>query len=1304
MRRTLARTLVAWAVCTAVVGARAQDSSSSGGGAQPATEPIPVPGPAAVARAHHLYQSGQKHQARAILLEQMKAGHWEIDWFQQKKRGPWFSDVDAAEQLVGAIEELPRQERYLEEGQFWLGDVCRMLEYGYGDRSPADELRFRELILRAYRTADDFSRVEGALERDELGRSRPYLDDLSRALIREGRYEEAYELLRRAALGGPGAALPEADLATLFLAYGWDDSAPYYPATLLVWLAQQTGRLSELRGAVGQRRRADRAWDAIGLRLLALIDVERGDDEAAGAALEEIAHGPTPRTPRGVDVSLDVLAEAAARRPTLAASARALLARLLETMSARVGVDSQAVGYIFDLARLHLIAGDKAKAEETLARAARRGRSRGVDAELEHAVVLAETAALYHDCGYLREALAAYRELLKRPFVPQSKVTTFGLANRSPRVATDETRRILERLSDESQLEDLVAQARAEWDKRKDAPPGERDCEPLVFVAACEMLRGEYAAASDTLAELAEQDYPASLMLVVECLAASPDPSQGLPTIDRMLVRWPYLFRSEASDCAALYVRASCPLPVGSWLGVYIDSLSGATGLGATDEERPDAAMRQREERDLRVPPAAAAQREHIGEVLRSMEDIYFRYRGADEHYAALVKLLARYLGCNDFAYRWLAWLVEHDPAQAYATAAEFLGLGPPADPTHPLARLTLASVFDAQREPTWLAFDPYRSGDCEKPPKTIALAVVEAARRSGKLTEFVAACEQAVQTAAAAEATAADRGRAELAARLQLQALTLENPARVRESVPPFLAGSDRFALAPAPETATAADPAFTAIREACWRVPELRSEALQVGAKQIELEWGRVELERDRTSGAASWPSQDLIYRVAEMRLALGQTAPGIDGVRVLLRHLTDRLEERVYLDRGSLTLARPQRLVALARRYDVQAEALELLHEYREWVAGHPRMTRQIELAEQELREDLGQEVVPGIVLAVQPTGAGRLEFIWQVNRETLPTPPEALVGEAWTALRAPVRRALHVVFASPERALPAEGFEVRLEQSDDGRSFEALRAASAADGGAYILECAVEPNVLRWYRAQLLRARQVIATSVSVAAIAGENLLPMGCFRDATATAWRAPEGWRYRCGDGGRVEIVSQTRPGCADFRALCSVFRRQESIVHSVRNVPIDAGAAYVLSGWAIATPGRRCTHDADVAEEPEVALGLRGLLWLSLRDDRDTHLAWKNLAFDHAGDVAFAQVVLLPADAFPVRAAASWLNGFERDADTQGIVLSERARAIEFWLRPSRETGLGDFWLSTAGGYSGNNGSTSAPNHQARD
>jgi hypothetical protein len=1220
--------------------------------------------------AHQLYAAGQKDAARDLLLDQIKAGHTDVlsDYEIYKN---WFCRPDAAELLVKTLEELPLDRRYVAKGDFWLNGARLILQLPVADCLPAQALEMRELLGRTLRVADRFSGVvsDGG---GPMGQNRPYLNELARVLIGLQRYQDAYDLLWQAIFGDPASNLPRADWGTLFFVYEWDTRLAvrplYYPATQLAWLAHRMDKLDDLRRAIAASRQAEPAWDDIGLRLLALTEIEAGDDDAADAALREIASRGPPLAENGFDSSLDIMAEQAARRPALVMWEHTLLAKLIDQIGTSATAPLAAT-QIIDLARAYLAAGDKEKTAATLAHAAKMLPPRGWAETGADDTLQLVAVDVWADAGFWRETVDGYRALVKRPFAtdPADARPWTDLHRLRSRAAWD-MRQALQELDREGELGTLVRQVQGEWEQMRPRPPGQRDCEPLVLLASCEMLRGHYAEATAALQGLDDQDYPASLALLFECLAASPQPSEGLPACERTLLRWPYLYWDQGADWTAVYLDAQRPLPLGAPLNPYVDALlaSGANAVGEPGG-----------------PPSRAKQRKYTQQVLQDMLEQYFMQQGPDARYAAWVEWLWRRFGVQDYAYPWLAWLVEEDPARGYETACKLLALD--AQPEDSFAPLTLDRVFEPARELRWLKFDPYGLEEYREPPKTVALVIIEAARRCGRLVEFVDRCENVFRSLPTTGSTPQDARRRELAVRLQLHALTLLDPARAATMLPAFLAGDERFARA----RGLTGDPALATIREACWHVPELQSAALQIAHQQLELDRQAVSVKRSANLQKVTWPDYTLRYRVAEMELAGGHTAAGLDIVREIIRDMLANVDESLAQSGLDLSGARPVALRMLARKFGLQREALQMLQELRASVPDHPRLCRQFELVENDLRDDWGEKVPPGIVLAVQPAPRGRLQFVWQINRRTLPTPPEALVDEKSAEFQPPVRCAQFVKFWEPERAVSPDGYEVRLEVSFDGRAFQLLwtgwaRGTQAPQAGASALELDVEPGVLHWYRARLMRDSQVVATSATLAGISGDNLVAAPTFNPGDASGELVGDGWCYKYGAGGRARPARFARPGSDEFLGTHSLRRYQNARLYSLRVLPLPADKTYVLSCWAVALPDDLVERPAPRGGQPQEP-SVWGRLELLFRDDRDAALERAELKFNHTGAAVFGQMLLTPTPDGPPQEAGNWLSWYEGSGAGEGARLAKRTGGLRFWMYLDNTSGLGDFYLEQA-------------------
>lgn len=1252
-----------------------------------------VSGQKAVMIADQLYRAGKRDEARELILKQLADGFTEPQMLQNHTG--WFNNPSAAERLVGVLEKLPREARFIRSGDWWIENLSSSFSWSYVDRSAAEELAMRALGVRIRIVADDFSRAT----QNQYGDTRARLGGLVVSLIGLGRDAEAYERLTRAIFASRDEGLPELTLGSLFSESGQTRGSgrSVRLARVLASLAIRLGKVDDLRAKIEARRKSDPVWEDTALRLLASLELELGNREAAAEIIREIAKRPPPPAFEGADLSLAALAGDVSDRPEMQPLCIELLEKVVEQLRGRNDGDWQSMQYGFQLARLYMEAGQVDKARKAFDDLREYipdyMRAQGQDF---HRSMGGSIAAVWLAGGYVEEAAKALRKVLTAPVGGMNYyIPTFdGAVRRPPEAALGELSGLIERLDRESKLDAMISEAKKEWEAVREKPAGRRDCEPLIFIAACQLGRGDVAGAEETLKVLEPADYPPSLPLLVECAAASGAAEKCVPLLGRLFERWPYLFAKVGWQLAHLHLKAGIPLSVGADFDAYVATLPPPKA----DESNPFGTVVYRSYSgggggsDPTLPPPPEKQVELLREGLQRIVTAFIEEQRVDESVTKLSETMVRRLGDKSSATHWLRGLSKQDPVKAYEAAVELLGLRDGTDVDPKAVRLGLNELFAPVQSATPRGARRKSDPLVHPYPETFAAQIFAAVEAAEKLAEFTQLCEAAIARGQASGASGREIGRKEMATRLQLGAFAAQDEAAFKERLPKFLKAEDVYARrASDRQDADPIDPALQFVAAAAWKNVALRPQAIEV------LRHAEAELKRQRDAqkgssnryygGQAMGGSQ--AARLMEALLATGDKAGACAVLREAWKESIDSIEDASPYTGGWRGLAvRPDSLPQLAKRYNAAAELLAVVREVRPRLTGRPTTDRSCEAAERALRVLCGETVEPGIVLAAQALDESRLMLAWQVNRVTLPVPPESLVPPELAKIEAPVSYNLTVDFASGDDVVAATGRSVRLESSPDGISWEAIRTIAATGNaprpdGIAAAEITAPTGELRWYRAVLLDGEKVAATSSSIAAVAAPNAL------EGADALW-TPTRWSAGTMDTIRVDLPH--RGGAGLLRATSEKSLRLESKT----SIPVGSDRKYVLSGWAVRSvvagapdgektsgPGENDDPNAPAVADKPIAERIWVNANVIFSGAKGDELGQQRLSLG-TRTLAFSQVVMLPPDDRLESEQQRWIDRVM--GRWQSGSLPRRAATVRLTLEAGRNAAFGELYLSATG------------------
>lgn len=1255
-----------------------------------------VSGQKAVLIADQLYRAGKRDEARALLLKQLAEGFTDPQALQQ--HAAWFNNPAAAEALAATIEKLPREARFIQNGDWWIDNLANMFGYMQADRSAGDELAMRRVGLRIRVVSDDFSRAS----QNQYGDTRARLAGLVDALIALNQPEEAYTRLLRAIFDSKNEGLPELTLGALFDESGQTHGGrPTRLARTLARLAIRLDKVGDLRARIDARRKTDVVWEDTALRLLAMLDLELGDHAAAEATIRAIAKRPPPASFDGADLSLAALAADLGDRPELRPLSIELLDKLVEQLRGRNDGDWQSMRYGFQLARLYMESGDLEKARKTFGELRDfmpdYVRLQGMDFNRSMG---ANIAAVWLAGGHVEQAVRALRNVLAAPLGETNYYIPIGddAQQRAPESALGDLVELIARLDQAGKLDAQIDEARSEWAAAAEKAPGRRDCEPLVFIAACQLRRGRVADAVTTLKSLDPRDYPPSLPLLVECAAAGPASAEAVPLLDQLFERRPYLFAKAGWQFAHLHLRSAAPLTLTATFDDYLKTLpppredqSNAFGTAVYRAYNNSGGGN-----DPTLPPPPEKQSEMLAEGLRAMLRAFIEEQRSDETVTRIGDVLVRRLGYKSEASTWLRELARSDPAKAYDAAVELLGLRDGADVDPRAVRLGLNELFADEPGGRPGSAPPGGATLLFKFTPTPAAQIHAIVEKAGKMEEFTTLCDEAIRRGQAGGASAREIGRKEMATRLQLGALAAHDPETFRQRLPKFLKSEDVYARRASDRQAAATlDPALEFVAAAAWKNPALRPQAIEV------LRHIATEQQRQRASargvtdyyydGGDQQNAGAIAGRLVEMLLATGDKTGACQALRDSWLESVDSLDEgSPYGGQMPGLRISPDRIPELARRYAAAAELLAVVREIRPKLGQRPANDRKMLTAQRALQVQCGEIVTPGIVLAVQPRDENRLILIWQLNRQTLPTPLEALVTPELAKIEAPLRFQQRVEFAVGDDVVAGAGYQVRIENSGDGIQWAALRTVAAAGesgegrDGIATLDLDAPPGVLRWYRAVLLKGEEVAATSSPVAGLAGPNVL------DATGDFW-TPTRW-----SAGTMDIVAVDLPGCK-AASLIRVTSAEPLRLEARAPAMIDADRSYVISGWCTrstlgvaadgpapgsAAPGSAAEDpNSPVVAPPADAEGDWANVTVKFIGSKNNDLMQTSMQLG-AKTLSFTQIVLTPQDDRAAVVEQRWLDRLVGQWGWRAAI-PRHAASLRLSINASRNAAFGGLYMS---------------------
>jgi hypothetical protein len=217
-------------------------------------------------------------------------------------------------------------------------------------------------------------------------------------------------------------------------------------------------------------------------------------------------------------------------------------------------------------------------------------------------------------------------------------------------------------------------------------------------------------------------------------------------------------------------------------------------------------------------------------------------------------------------------------------------------------------------------------------------------------------------------------------------------------------------------------------------------------------------------------------------------------------------------------------------------------------------------------------------------------------------------------------------------------------------------------------------------LQWYRAQLLAKGEVVGTSAAVAALTGDNLVPLGSF-DQPFAMGAAPTGWRSAQNSGG-AEACHVARPGATDAPAIRAAPRHQTCKLESVEATPLDPHGIYVLTAWAFPDV------EGKAAADPWVRLlTASGSVVLNFEDEYGAGLGEQAVECHQRGTAVFVQVVLPPGDLRPSPIEFHDLCWFDGSGPSDAVLLSAGTAKARCRLLVGKESVWSD--LRVIGGVS---------------
>jgi tetratricopeptide (TPR) repeat protein len=1177
--------------------------------------------------AQQLDRIGSSDRARDILLQLLRDGS--TDWARHSWRSHvQFRQTNDIEKMVTTIESLPREPRFVPNGPDWITRLGDDIEETLQDRLPDVRRMGREAALRVHRVADSFSTLAGSPGL----KNRESLESIAIALERLNRHDEALDVLMRAVFDAQRTKQPEPSFAALFgcdaqgkslLFNQWRmmgrrsrfEPSASSPSTGIAshmsWLANKTGRVEALRDAIKDRLSRDSHWEDTALRMQVLLELEAGATGDAKPLLDQILVRPNPPTLDLVDRTLGALAARAAIRPELLPLACRLLAKEIEARWAAPLRDNDE-SLLSDTTRLLALywkAGDDVAASRVLKRLTEHARR--MDSSDSDQLLVA-VAATQVRAGRSWDAV----QLFRKAITTADRIGWLGegldgVDSELPQSRrTHEFVRLLVRLRNEGKLNELLPLLRSDWSAGSTQPVGKRNCEPVITLAAIHLLDGQVSEARNAMAQLDDRDAPRSVALLVDALGEASQFADGLDIVDEAFLRWPHYFHDSGEKLAVLHIRAQRPLPL--------------------QDPRLVAILSER--------PKENSMKDRISETRSALDGIatVLDRAGMKAEYASLLARLAPGLDDRDDLFRWLVLVAETDPMEAFAQCRRHLGFVPGDNHRTGVQNDSLnAGTFFGEcqlriAETMW-------EKEVRDSAHSLAELIIVIAQRANRLDAFVQEVAGLLADSDSDQFPAGSPRSRDFVCRLHLLSLLRLDPARTHDLLVMFRerTGDFRRTSSYADSFGNRSDDrdvVFLEAIEACWRIPELRNEAIECVLGQVEQE--RNDAERSQGIGRTV-TSSDLRLRLAEMQFAAGRRDDAIRTCQSLIQNHVDAIHTASGSTRGSLT-SDVRRITELAEQNACARELRDWIRSIRSRVTEFPYTDQTLGAVERRLSGTLGDSVPPGIVLAVLSSDIDRIRFVWQLSRTLQPI---TLENEDLDKAVETTRR-ISVPFVDADQAVASDGYEFRLEASADRKRFQPVRANPVADGGGpaagvYLAEVNTETGVLLWYRACLYSGGELVATSRAIAAVAAPNMLPNGSFSSASRET-TLPPGWRLPVWWLGRPEVCPAESSGVLSFdtvRANGSVAVRLESS----DNIPVDSNRHLVMSGWSIRRP-----TNSDPSRLRNSATGDSSSINAAFLGSHDTLVGKESVGSSSSAAITFTQCVIDPSGGSTQRRASA--------------------------------------------------------------
>jgi tetratricopeptide (TPR) repeat protein len=738
--------------------------------------------------AKQLLGGKHKDRARELILALVRSGKGGIIDNPYQFHA-LFKDRQSCEQLVKALEQMPRKPEVVENGTHWINNFTQSIRQAARGKKGEELNALHDMELRVAKLADQFSSVPTRYTNQP--HNRQHLSYVTRQLRQYKSTQEAYDYLRQSIFEADKTGLPEPSVSQLFAHTGTRNNKLQCLATMLVLNAHESNSLDELDELVAKRRKQDATWSQMGLRFAALIALQREDVDLAAKLVREVIDNPIINPVVGYDSSIAYFVHRTAKHESMADLTMEQVDLLMSTMAGNRNASNQihSIGPMIVL--IYAKSGDTEKTKAAIEQAfnimSLRYRNNNQYIVRQMLALCRLVGSIHRDNN--RTALAAdyYRVLLRFPFHRANTLTGDTTRGNLPDIII----RLIKQLKKDGELDGYIEHLQ---EQRKRI--GGDNAEPLITLATCRIIQGRLADARATLKKIGEGDYIAGAPLLVHAIQKLPEDTrlEAIALIDPMFSRSPYLFNKEVNRLLAMYGSAKRPLPVSDQIKELLAEISSSTTQSSSRRNRGNQGRRGRLgtnpailiefDGSADVPGAKIPSPEDRAELTRQMLTEmakHFERIKDEDALLALVDWAYPYLDKQKIGPQWIMALRKKDPTKSYDAALKMLN--------HSDKTLNVQALF--------------KTG--------LAKTILELAHELDRMGELAKACKAGTPAMA----------------RLRLLIVAVQDADRFKGMLPDFLENQPPYTLDQKTRSLSkGVDPALPLLIEVCPRInPKLKS-----------------------------------------------------------------------------------------------------------------------------------------------------------------------------------------------------------------------------------------------------------------------------------------------------------------------------------------------------------------------------------------------------------------------------------------------------------------------------------------------